>query len=62
MRLVTDPCDFHSMDIDALHNSKDFIGSTNGSLTSFLGIPFAQPPYASIHNDPFLSHLDSIPG
>ena len=47
MRLVVDTCDFHSTDIDALRNPKDFIGSTNGSLTSFLGIPFAQPPYAS---------------
>jgi hypothetical protein len=48
MRLVTDPYDFHSVDTDVSRNSKDFIGSTNGSLTSFLGIPFAKPPYPSL--------------
>ena len=43
-RYVTDP---HAVSayIDASCNSKNFTGSTNGSLTSFLGIPFAKPPY-----------------
>ena len=43
-RYVTDP---HALSahIDASCNSKNFTGSTNGSLTSFLGIPFAKPPY-----------------
>ena len=41
-----DTCDFHPVDIDALHNAKNFTGSVNGNLTSFLGIPFAKPPYA----------------
>ena len=44
MRYVTGP---HALSayIDASCNSKNFTGSTNGSLTSFLGIPFAKPPY-----------------
>jgi hypothetical protein len=42
------PRDVHLVDIEASRNLKDFIGSTNGSLTSFLGIPFAKPPYASL--------------
>jgi len=46
MRLVTDHDDL-SADTDAPRNSKDFTGLTNGSLTMFLGIPFAKPPYAS---------------
>jgi carboxylesterase type B len=48
MRLVIDSCDFYFVDINASRNSKDFVGSTNGSLASFLGIPFAQPPYVSV--------------
>ena len=48
MRFVTDPCDLYSVDTDALRNSKDFMGSTDGSLTRFLGIPFAKPPYVSL--------------
>jgi hypothetical protein len=48
MRLVTDPCDFHSVDIDASGDAKNFVGSTNGSLTSFLGIPYAKPPCVSL--------------
>ena len=42
------PWNLHLADIDVSGNLKDFIGSTNGSLTSFLGIPFAKPPYASL--------------
>ena len=48
MQLVADSCDFHSADIDASGNAKNFIGSTNGSLTNFLGIPYAKPPCASL--------------
>ena len=35
------------MDTDGSHNLKNFIGSAKGGLTSFLGIPFAKPPYVS---------------
>jgi carboxylesterase type B len=48
MGLVTSPCDLHSADTDASRNMKNFIGSTNGRLTSFLGIPYAKPPCASL--------------
>ena len=48
MRLVAGTYDRHPMDVDALHNLKDFTGSVNGSLTSFLGIPFAKSPYAQL--------------
>ena len=40
------PLSARPVDIDASGDSKNFIGSTNGSLASFLGIPFAKPPYA----------------
>jgi len=33
------------VDTDVSRNLKNFIGSTKGGLTSFLGIPFAKPPY-----------------
>jgi len=60
MRSVTDPYDFHPVDIDALRNSKDFIGSTNGNLTSFLGIPFAKPPYVSLNSIRFYHVLTPV--
>lgn len=35
-------------DTDASRDLKNFIGSTKGGLTRFLGIPFAKPPYVSM--------------
>ena len=48
MRFVADTYYGLSTDTDAPRIPKNFTGSTNGSLTSFLGIPFAKPPYGSM--------------
>ena len=55
MRLVTDPYNFHPVDVDVSRYAKNLVGLTNGSLTSFLGIPFAKPPCVS----PVSTHLYS---
>ena len=57
MRLVADPYNSYPVDVDVSGYVKNFVGSTNGSLTRFLGIPFAKPPYASPVSTHFYSAL-----
>jgi len=60
MRFVIESHDLHPVDVDLPWDTKDFVGSINGSLISFLGIPFAKPPCVSPASTQFYTVLTLV--